>query len=399
MLRKYLASAIVAISIIYPDKYLSSEEKPRRTAYVYWDAYADKEYQLPTEECPDWKPCLETLVNNAEKNIASQIKQSKRFRRYYDDVDFVLKKVDEWKSPENNGYDWIMLPSYILKKFKQQKPIIVNEVDLRLGFTSRPIIAKGYAEDIPGKFLMLSTNRDRLGTLIHECGHLLSLYHNAEKDDYMHPYHDFPNPKFSKEAKTIMADSIISIINARGLPFRLEHNKLWLEAARPKHKPNLKITCGTDANSICVMQESPGYFKNTIVSVNPSGSLNVKYAYAKMDEKCENHENVAKMGKLFDFLKSLGISEAEEEAVFYKAKTESSIQWLNFIVNIEERHFIKHYDNIMGYLTFSGFITDETRKQFDAANNISSLYGLKMFDVLCHYAKKSAKQLYTLAHN
>ncbi|MFH0798390.1 MAG: hypothetical protein V1906_03190 [Candidatus Woesearchaeota archaeon] len=388
MLRKYLASAIIALSMLYPNNSLNSTERTKRTAYIYWDAYADEKYKTPTEECPNWKPCLESLVNNAEKIIAAEVKQSKRFRRHYDDIDFVLKSVGEWKSPEKDDKDLIMFPSYAISKFKGQKPIRANEVDLRMGFTLRAIAAYGYAEEIPGRFLIISTKKKTLDTLIHEAGHLFSLYHNAEKDDYMHPYTNFQSPKFSKEARAIMADSMISIINARGLPFRIEHNKIWLDLARLKHKPNLKITCNTGANNICVMHESKDYFKNTIVSVNPSGSLNVKYTYAKMDEKHDNLDTVVKMERLFDFLKSLGISETEEEAVFYKTKSESSIQWIESIINIEDMHFIKHYDHIIGYLTFHGFMPNETRKQFDTAKKISSLYGLKMFDVLYHYAKK-----------
>lgn len=387
MLRKYLASAILAFSLLYPQN-LCSAERAKRTAYVYWDAYADEKYQKPTDDCPKWKPCLESLVNSAEKKIVSEVKQSKRFRRHYDGLDFVLKKVGKWESPADDGDDWVMFPIYVLEKFKYKRPIRANEIDIRLGFTLRPIIADGYAEDIPGRFLIVSAKTKRLDTLIHESGHLLSLYHNAENGDHMHPNFDFPNAKFSREARAIMADSIMSIISARGLHFRLEHNKIWLEAARLAYQMRLDIKCNTGTNNRCILHENKMYLAQATIAVNPSGSFSIRYSYAKMNETHEDIKSVAKMERLFHFLKSLGISEAAEEAVFYKARSDLPSQWLNFAINIEEKHFIRHYDKIVGYLRFSGLMPDGTAKALGVAKEISFAYGLKMFDVLYHYARK-----------
>ncbi len=384
MLRKYLASAILAISMLYSHGSLSSGERNKRTAYVYWDAYADKLYQRPTGECPEWKPCLESLVNEAEKIIVAEVKQSKRFRRHYDHLDFVLKNVKGWDSPRDDWDDWVMFPNYVLGKFKIQNPIRVNEVDMRLGFTLRAVMAEGYAEDIPGRFLMVSAKSERRITLTHEAGHLLSLCHNSNNGDYMHPDLSFPNAKFSKEARAIIADSIMSIISARGLQFRLEHNNGLLDMAKIAYKPQSSIKCKTDTNNMCVVHLSKTYLAQATIAVNPSGSLSIGYSYAKMNEKPEDLRQAAKMDGLFKFLKYLGISEAEEEAVHYKAKS----QWLNSVINIEERQFEKHYDSIVGYLKFNGLMPDDTAKSLDTARNISSAYGIRLFDVLYHYAKK-----------
>jgi len=399
LLTTYLVSC-TPLKVNYIPPTYPKTKKP--IAKIYIDAYADEEYQRPRVGCQKWKPCIENILDKAEKDINPQLKTSKRFQKYFSDIDIEVKKIGTWESPNFPNNLLAYFTFGFMNNFMRIKPIKNKEVDIRIGFTTQSIPALGFVNDIPGKYIIttgqdcLKDNIDtcyknEIDTLKHELGHTLGLHHNDVEYNQMAHQDVWPiKSRFTNQARSLIADTLLSIRNSRTLDKRIEKNKEVLKATSKflDDNFNFKLKFEFEQNSKCYI-EKHDYIKDEVnLAINASGSLSVEFHYKKGNKKDALH-NKKRMHNFYNFLKRLGISEVNEDLIFYKThwKTSANSHWYDQVINIDQEKFNQHFDKIIDYLNINALISTKKTKKLKEIKLASYATGINIHDFLYYLSK------------